>query len=192
MEFVRGRDLRRVIREEGRLPPDRLIGLMGAIADPVDAAHRSGILHRDLKPENILLPVEGVAAKVVDFGIAKAVATETTDGEETLTAAGQPIGTPAYMAPEQLAGAALSPRTDVFALGVIACELLTGELPFGRGTLLEIATRQIRGLATLPALPGDVPPAITDAVLAALSTDAAGRPATASEFAARLLRGATV
>ena len=150
MEYVRGRDLRAVLRAEGPMAPDRVARLLQAIASPVDSAHQLGVLHRDLKPENILLPDSGVGAKVLDFGVAKLIGGEGIAPEnETLTLAGQPIGTPAYMAPEQLAGAPVSTRTDVFALGAIAYELLTGNPPFGRGPLVEIADRQRQGPAPI-------------------------------------------
>ena len=146
MEYVRGRDLRAVLRADGPMAPDRVTRLLRAIAAPVEAAHALGVLHRDLKPENILLPEGDVGAKVLDFGVAKLLGGDGTAPEnETLTLAGQPIGTPAYMAPEQLAGASVSTRTDVFALGAIAYELLTGAPPFGRGPLVEIATRHRTG-----------------------------------------------
>ena len=107
---------------------------MTGICAAVDAAHAAGVLHRDLKPENILLPEGRSVAKVLDFGIAKTRGRRRRRGhDDTLTAAGMPIGTPAYMAPEQLAGTTVTPRTDVFSLGVLAYELVTGELPFGRG-----------------------------------------------------------
>ena len=146
MEFVRGRDLRSLVKE-GAQPAGVVTPLLAGIAEAVEAAHRMGVLHRDLKPENILLPEQAtVVAKVLDFGIAKAIVDSSgrTEGAAVtnFTTAGQPIGTPAYMAPEQLTGSATSERTDVYALGVIGYELLTGELPFGRGSFVDIAMRQ--------------------------------------------------
>ncbi len=185
MEFVRGRDLRSVLRDEGPLTAERVASLLRAIAPPVEAAHRQGVLHRDLKPENVLLPDDGVAAKVLDFGIAKLVASEGADENDTLTLAGQPIGTPAYMAPEQLAGAAVSTRTDVFALGAIAYELLTGVPPFGRGPLVDIATRHRTGPPPIDR--DDVPAAMEDAIRAALAADATERPESATLFASALV-----
>ncbi len=185
MEYVRGRDLRAVLRADGPMAPDRVTRLLRAIAAPVDAAHALGVLHRDLKPENILLPDGDVGAKVLDFGVAKLLGSDGTMQEnETLTLAGQPIGTPAYMAPEQLAGASVSTRTDVFALGAIAYELLTGTPPFGRGPLVEIATRHRSGPG--PIEREDVSPTMADAITRALSMDAAVRPVSATAFALSL------
>ncbi len=185
MEYVRGRDLRAVLRADGPMAPDRVTRLLRAIAAPVEAAHALGVLHRDLKPENILLPDGDVGAKVLDFGVAKLLGSDGTAPEnETLTLAGQPIGTPAYMAPEQLAGASVSTRTDVFALGAIAYELLTGTPPFGRGPLVEIATRHRTGPG--PIEREDVSPTMAEAITRALSVDAAVRPASATAFALSL------
>jgi predicted Ser/Thr protein kinase len=184
MEYVRGRDLRAVLREGPRPDAARVAALLAAIAESVDAAHRQGILHRDLKPENILLPDDGVLAKVLDFGVAKVVGGDTSVREETLTAAGQPIGTPAYMAPEQLAGTEVTARTDIFALGVMGYEMLTGELPFGRGPLLDIATRHHKGAPPIPR--GDLPGALIDTVMQALSVQPDARPPSARAFALSL------
>jgi tRNA A-37 threonylcarbamoyl transferase component Bud32 len=189
MEYVHGRDLRATLRGDGPLPPSRVAELMLSIAGPVDAAHRQGILHRDLKPENILLPEDGEAAKVLDFGVAKLVSADENDQDDneasdTLTLAGQPIGTPSYMAPEQLAGSRVSRKTDVFALGVMAYELLTGVPPFGRGPLVEIATRQRTGAGPIERT--DVPAVMAAAIARALSPNPDERPDSATAFAASL------
>jgi serine/threonine-protein kinase len=190
MELVRGEDLRRVLQREGRLEPERALRILGAACAAIEAAHQEGVLHRDLKPENILLPGGAVDAKVLDFGVAKLVAepaarveAERSDVHTTLTVAGMIIGTPAYMAPEQLGAAAPGPRTDVFALGVIAYEMLTGELPFGRGTLTEVVLAQARGARPLRDLDATIPAAIDAAVMRALSMDPDARPASAHAFA---------
>jgi eukaryotic-like serine/threonine-protein kinase len=186
MEFVRGRDLRSLVTE-GPLRPDVAIRLLQAIAAPIEAAHKQGILHRDLKPENILLPEEGVDAKVLDFGIAKVLSAPTESESQTvatLTAFGQPLGTPAYMAPEQLAGEEMTARTDVYALGVIGYELVTGRLPFGRGSFLEIAMRQQKGAPTLEG--HELPGGLVATIGAALSADPAARPPSAAAFAMRV------
>ena len=190
MEFVRGRDLRSLVKE-GAQPAGR--GRRRCLRESpsaVEAAHRMGVLHRDLKPENILLPEQAtVVAKVLDFGIAKAIVDSSgrTEGAAVtnFTTAGQPIGTPAYMAPEQLTGSATSERTDVYALGVIGYELLTGELPFGRGSFVDIAMRQQQRVE----LSGPIfREPLRQTVLAALSTDPAGRPATRARVRGRAAR----
>ena len=186
MELVRGEDLRRVLQREGRLEPQRAIAILSSVCAAIDAAHRDGVLHRDLKPENILLPGGEMAAKVLDFGVAKVMAdrAEPAAGAEAgtmVTAAGMLVGTPAYMAPEQFHGSAPDARTDVFSLGVIAYEMLSGELPFGRGSLADVVLSQARGVRPMPA--GDVPPSLDLAVRAALETDPARRPPTAQAFA---------
>jgi predicted Ser/Thr protein kinase len=184
MEFVKGHDLRTLLRSERRLEPVRTARLMRAVCDGMDVAHRAGVLHRDLKPENIFLPETGVEAKVLDFGIAKVIGDRPlTADHETLTVAGQPIGTPAYMAPEQLTGEMLSPQTDVFSLGVIAFELLTGELPFGRGSLLDIATRQQEGPPLIDGAALHIPPEVGGVVRAALQVMPGDRPTSPGLFA---------
>jgi predicted Ser/Thr protein kinase len=186
MEFVRGLDLRRVLRAETSLDPDRVVRLLRAVCAGIDTAHAAGVLHRDLKPENIMLPQGGVDAKVLDFGIAKVVGAQRAADHETLTVAGHPIGTPAYMAPEQLAGGDLSIATDVYGLGVIAYEMLTGELPFGRGSLVDIAQRQQKGAPPLDRPERPVAADLQAAVLAALRPSPADRPRSAAAFARSL------
>ena len=189
MELVRGEDLRHVLQREGWLDPERALRILSAVCAAIEAAHREGVLHRDLKPENILLPGGGIEAKVLDFGVAKVIR-EDPGGHETLaadapalvTAAGMIIGTPAYMAPEQLHGITPDARCDIFSLGVIAFEMLTGELPFGRGSLADIVLAQAQGVPTFP--PGRALPAgLEHAVRAALNTDPDKRPPTVQAFA---------
>ncbi len=133
MEFVPGRTLREILADEPRLPPARAANLVYQIAEGLDAAHRISIVHRDLKPDNILVITDeqGVdRSKVVDFGIAKAV-----DGAETqLTRTGMVVGTPEFMSPEQVLGEPLDARSDVYALGLLAYQMLTGVLPFSATT----------------------------------------------------------
>jgi eukaryotic-like serine/threonine-protein kinase len=189
MELVKGEDLRHVLLREGCLEPERALRILAAVCGAMEAAHRQGVLHRDLKPENILLPGRGVDAKVLDFGVAKVVrenrpAHETlaADAPTLVTAAGMIIGTPAYMAPEQLRGLAPDARCDIFSLGVVAFEMLTGELPFGRGSLADIVLAHARGVPAFPErrrLPSD----LEHAILAALETDPEKRPPTVQAFA---------
>jgi len=185
MELVRGEDLRRVLQREGRLEPQRALPILVTVCAAIEAAHREGVLHRDLKPENILLPGGDLAAKVLDFGVAKVMADDRRDGQAAdsatiLTAAGMIVGTPAYMAPEQFHGGGADARTDVFSLGVIAYEMLSGELPFGRGSLAEVVMAQARGVRPMRA--GSVPASLDRAVRAALESDPDRRPATPLAF----------
>jgi len=194
MELVRGEDLRRVLHREGRLDTARAVRIATAVCGAIEAAHHQGVLHRDLKPENILLPGGDVEAKVVDFGVAKLL--EDRGGEvaaepqATLTVAGTIVGTPAYMAPEQLRADTPDARTDVFALGVIAYEMLCGELPFSRGSLTDVILAQARGAQPLQERNPALPPAVDRAILQALSLSPDERPATAQAFAAALAQAA--
>ncbi len=192
MELVRGEDLRRVLQREGSLDTARAARILSAVCHAIEAAHREGVLHRDLKPENILLPGSGeVEAKVLDFGVAKLVgesSEETKAGHDpTLTAAGSIIGTPAYMAPEQLRGATPDHRTDVFALGVIAYEMISGELPFSRGSLADVILAQDRGARRLSAAAA-VPAPLDRVVMSALDMDPRRRPPSPQEFASALVQ----
>ena len=182
MELVKGNDLRHELVREGRLEPERVSRILSAICGAMAAAHGDGVLHCDLKPENVLLPDEGVEAKVLDFGVAKAIGADTGArarrrgaGNRSAATVDEPIiGTPAYMAPEQLRGESPDARTDVFSLGVIAYEMLVGDLPFGGGSVGEVVLAQARGLPPggVESLPGP----LSRAVRAALALDADRRP----------------
>lgn len=128
-ELVRGRTLREELAE-GPLSPDVLRRTLLDVADALAAAHTHGIVHRDLKPENIMRAPDG-RAKILDFGLARVTAGGLGTTRTHLTQAGAAVGTPGYMSPEQLSGGAIDARTDVFAFGVLAAELATGEHPFG-------------------------------------------------------------
>jgi serine/threonine-protein kinase len=177
-----------VLQREGWLEPDRALAILNAVCGAMEVAHREGVLHRDLKPENILLPGGPVVAKVLDFGVAKVVREDIGDREtiaadgSLITAAGMIVGTPAYMAPEQLRGLAPDARCDIFSLGVIAFEMLTGELPFGRGTLADIVLAHARGVPAFPRK-HDVPASLEHAIRAALEPDPDRRPLSVHAFA---------
>ena len=185
MELVRGEDLRHVLQREGRLEVPRTLRILTAVCSAIEAAHRQGVLHRDLKPENILLPAREVEAKVFDFGVAKVIEDHadqgTTVGGSLVTAAGMIVGTPAYMAPEQLHGLAVDARTDIFSLGVIAFEMMTGDLPFGRGTIADIVLAHAHGLPQR--LNHGLPPDLERTIRSALSRDPDKRPPSAHAFA---------
>ena len=133
MEFVEGRTLKQVLRDDGALPLERAAALLLQVAAGLDAAHRAGIVHRDLKPDNVLVTRDAAGreqVKLVDFGIAKAVGA----GERSLTRTGFVVGTPEYMSPEQLVGEAVDARSDVYALAVLAYQLVSGHMPFDAST----------------------------------------------------------
>ncbi|HXG54097.1 MAG TPA: serine/threonine-protein kinase [Vicinamibacterales bacterium] len=142
-ELVRGHTLREELGS-GPLPTDRLRSTLIDIADALAAAHARGIVHRDLKPENVIRGIDG-QVKVLDFGLARMAGRDSEPGVTQLahlTEAGAVVGTPGYMAPEQLSGGIIDARTDVFAFGVLAAELATGEHPFGASSAAVMA--QIR------------------------------------------------
>ncbi|MGH7199817.1 MAG: serine/threonine-protein kinase, partial [Planctomycetaceae bacterium] len=123
MEFVPGRSLQRTLDHEGRLPPVRATVLATGIAEGLSAAHQAHIIHRDLKPDNVLITMQGVP-KIGDFGLAKRILTEDRSIGNCL------VGTPNFMAPELLAGEPATPASDVYALGVCYCLMLSGRYPF--------------------------------------------------------------
>ena len=182
MELVKGHDLRHELVREGRLDPERAGRILAAICDAMATAHGEGVLHCDLKPENVLLPDEGVEAKVLDFGVAEAIGVGTGarvgpqsgDSRGPAPVEEPTVGTPAYMAPEQLRGDRPDGRTDVFSLGVIAYEMLVGDLPFGGGSAAEVVLAQTRGIP--PAGLETLPEPLARAIRAALSLDPDRRP----------------
>jgi serine/threonine-protein kinase len=155
MERLHGRGLDRLITEEAPLPPARAVHLCLQIADALAAAHRAGVIHRDLKPSNVMVLAEPVGrdhVKVLDFGIARSLAGDHT----TLTPLGDLFGTPAYVSPEMARGAPCGPRSDLYALGLVAYELLAGRRPFPAAPTALAAALQ--HLTETPApLPDDVP-----------------------------------
>ncbi|HWA56412.1 MAG TPA: serine/threonine-protein kinase, partial [Gemmatimonadales bacterium] len=141
MPYIEGESLRVRLVREGRLAPAEVIRILTDVADALAYAHRKGIVHRDIKPDNILL--SGRHALVTDFGVAKAVAASGPGGSGTLTV-GVALGTPAYMAPEQATAAPdLDQRVDIYALGVVAYELLTGTTPFTGSSAQALLTAHV-------------------------------------------------
>ena len=135
MEFVRGEDLKSLIRRTRHLAPGTAVSIALQIAEGLAEAHKLGIVHRDLKPQNIMIDKEG-NAKIMDFGIARSLQTQGLTGENAI------IGTPEYMSPEQVEGKETDPRSDIYALGVILFEMLTGRVPFESDTALGVALKQ--------------------------------------------------
>ncbi|HET7236113.1 MAG TPA: BTAD domain-containing putative transcriptional regulator, partial [Actinomycetota bacterium] len=151
MRYLSGGSLRRRLEEGGRIPSAELAGLVDQVAQALSSAHRQGIVHRDVKPENVLLDTDG-NAYLSDFGIAK----DVSDPRATTTG---PTGTPVYLSPEQIRGEPVSPRTDVYALGVLIYEGLTGGRPFIDGSIASLLHKNLSEplpsvLETDPRLPG--------------------------------------
>src|SRR5215470_18922213 len=148
MEYVEGDALSRTLNRVGRLTPARTMALVAQAADALHAAHEIGVVHRDVKPGNLLVRPNGTLV-LTDFGIARSA------GAAQLTAAGSVLGTAAYISPEQASGRVATPVSDVYALGVVAYQCLSGHRPFEGDNPLEIAMKHVRDQA--PPLPSDIP-----------------------------------
>src|SRR5438445_1274128 len=174
MEYVRGHNLRTLLSEYGRLQPLQVVEIAAQVLSALDHAHGHGIVHRDVKPENILIAREGTV-KVADFGLARAFADASiSQAEGTVT------GTVQYLAPEQIQGAPADPRTDLYALGVVMFECLTGRSPFSGETSLSIAYQHLTARVPAPSsLVPTVPPVLDLAVRHATEKDRADRPQSA-------------
>ncbi|MGK3963822.1 serine/threonine-protein kinase [Sorangium sp. So ce118] len=179
MELLDGLTLGALIRREGRLSPGRAASLLEGIADALDAAHAAGITHRDLKPENIFVATEKGGRyfpKLLDFGVAK-LADEALAHK---TATGVAVGTPAYMSPEQVRGKAVDHRSDIYALGVIAHEMLTGTLLFQADSAMDVMMMHLLNEPPRASSAcADLPPELDAPVLAMLAKRAQDRPPSA-------------
>jgi serine/threonine-protein kinase len=191
MEYVAGRSLGKVIAEEFPLSEQRVVHIAAQILAALAEAHAAQILHRDLKPENVMLEArrdEADSVKVLDFGIAKIQL--PGDGRGTLTQAGLVCGTPGYMSPEQWSGEQLDARSDLYSVGVILYEMLTGKLPFEAETPMEMVRKHLTERPLPPSqrrADGEVSPDLEALVMRALSAKPADRPASAEEMRADLL-----
>src|SRR4051794_40437312 len=165
MEYVDGQSCAEILRDEGHLGPDEAVDILTQACRGLDYAHRNGVVHRDVKPGNLLRNRDGVV-KLADFGIAKAA--EQSD----ITKVGSVLGTAAYLSPEQARGEAAGPASDLYALGVVAYQLIAGRLPYEASSLTDLARlQQSSPPPRLDELEPDVPPALAAAVLRALSGD---------------------
>ena len=179
MEFVEGRTLSEALEEEGRFSPERAVHIAADICDVLAEAHAIGIVHRDLKPSNIMLNERGVC--VLDFGVAKVLAT-SADATHThaTTGSGVIVGTPRYMSPEQCLGQKIGARSDLYSLGVLLYEMLTGRPPFTDPLASAVLVKQATALPPpLPKLRHDVPRALSLAVHTLLAKRPDDRPANA-------------
>lgn len=184
MEYVEGPNLRDLMAA-GPLSVREALGLTAQILRPLGAAHRAGLVHRDIKPENVLLPADGSVAKVADFGLARAVT------EATQTTTGNVLGTVAYLAPELITSGTSSPRADLFSVGIIVYELLTGEQPFAADAPIQIAFRNVHEDIPSPsALVPDLPAEVDELVSALTQRDPELRPRNADEALALLRKTA--
>jgi serine/threonine-protein kinase len=175
MEYVEGDALSRTLSRVGRLTPARTMALVAQAADALQAAHANGIVHRDVKPGNLLVRPNGTLV-LTDFGIARSAMV----GQ--LTVAGSVLGTASYISPEQASGAVATAASDVYALGVVAYQCLSGHRPFEGATPIEIAMKHVRD--TPRPLPADIPPQVRAIVDRALAKDPAARWPTAAAMAA--------
>ena len=184
MEAVHGRTLHEVLTTDGPLPVGQAVAVAADVCDVLDAAHRAGIVHRDIKPGNILISVSG-RTRVFDFGIAR------VDGLSALTQVSTVIGTPAYVSPEQAAGGEAGPGSDLYAVGCVLTEMLTGSPPFAAETPVAVLYRHIHDPAPAPsASRPDVTPDLDRVVLHLLAKDPADRPPGAAAARAELLAAA--
>jgi len=179
MEWVEGRELRKVIRQNGKLPAPRAIGITIGICRALDYIHSHGVVHRDLKPENIMVDDED-RTKLIDFGIAgRAGARQLTFGSLS-----QIMGTPEYISPEQVSGKAGDARSDIYAMGVMLYEMLTGKTPFrGSNPFAVMNDRLVNNPIPPRELDPEISPALQEVIYRALRRDHAGRYATAGAFA---------
>lgn len=180
MELVRGESLDRMLERLGPLPPERVAYLVDRVLSAVDHAHLSGIVHRDIKPANVMVTASG-AIKIMDFGVA------LIRGAEPGGAAGGMVGTPAYMAPEQILGHEVDGRADLYAVGVMFYRLLTGKFPFNADTMEDMLRKQLSDLPTPLGHHRDgLPDWCEGIVQRALAKSPADRFQTAAEFRSAL------
>jgi serine/threonine-protein kinase len=180
MELVPGADLAKLLAERHRLPAEEVVDIAGQVCAALSAAHRAGVVHRDIKPGNVIVGPDG-HVKVTDFGIARAL------GEAPLTQTGSVMGTAQYLPPEQSTGQPATPASDLYSLGVLIYQMLTGEVPFTGDSPVAVAVRHLSEDVPAPsaAVP-DVPAALDHVVARATAKRPEDRYATADEMAAAL------
>src|SRR5947209_116290 len=175
MEFVEGRDLRTILTERGKLPPEEAAGIIAQVCRALDAAHSEGVVHRDLKPQNIMLDKQGKVT-VMDFGIARSMETPG------MTQTGVLVGTPEYMSPEQAKGEEADARSDLFSLGIIFYELLTGKSPYRASSAVAMLVKRAQERAVPPVREDpSIPRDLSDVAVKCLETDPQRRYQSAQE-----------
>jgi serine/threonine protein kinase len=176
MEYIEGQSCAEILRDDGWLDVEEAVSIIEQACEGLHYAHRHGVVHRDVKPGNLLRAREG-EVKLADFGIAKA--TE----QSSITQVGSVLGTAAYLAPEQARGEEAGPRADLYALGVVAYQLISGRLPYEATSLTELALKQQQEAPpTLDTLVAAVSPELADAIAIALALDPRERYATAQDM----------
>ena len=182
MEYVEGRDLKDVLKGEGRILPERAAEIAAEICAALQFAHRHNLVHRDIKPHNVFITSLG-QVKVMDFGIAR----EGNGGGMTQT--GVVMGTPQYISPEQAQGLQVDGRSDIYSLGVVLYEMLTGRVPFDDPSPVTVAYKQVREDPIPPSvIDPEIPPTVEAIVMKAMAKNPANRFQTAQEMKADLLR----
>jgi serine/threonine-protein kinase len=185
MEYIRGQSAAEILRERSILPVSEALAIVSHACRGLDYAHRNGVVHRDIKPGNLLRSEEGIV-KVADFGIAR-----NLGDESSITQVGSVLGTAAYLAPEQAHGEEAGPRADLYGLGVVTYQALSGRLPYEAQSLTELALKQQREAPPLlNQLNPDVTPQLAAAVDRALALDPRDRFASAEEMRQALADGA--
>jgi serine/threonine-protein kinase len=185
MEFVRGTPLRDLLKSENRFPVERAVRLMRGICAGVGSAHRQGVIHRDVKPENILVVApdddfEVESVRVVDFGLAKLLA------DAGAASSGAVVGTPFYMSPEQCLGEPLDARSDVYGLGTMFYEMLSGKRPFEAETVSGVINRHLQEPPPPLAESLGIPRRVSIGIMHALAKDPDDRPQSATELARQM------
>jgi len=177
MELVVGQPLSQIIADRAPLSAQETASLLVQAASALEAAHQGGVVHRDIKPANILITADGTV-KLTDFGIARAI------DAAPLTQTGQVLGTAQYLSPEQALGRSATASSDIYSLGVVGYEMLTGKRPFDSGTAVATALAHVNQAP--PPLPATIPSGVRDVIGAALAKDPADRPASAAAMAEAL------
>jgi eukaryotic-like serine/threonine-protein kinase len=196
MEMLLGHTLAEEIADKHRLTLGRAVEVLVPVCGVLEAAHRIGLVHRDIKPSNVFLHQEdgGEVVKVVDFGLAKMVRDDFDTEQRKLTMTGRIVGAPVYMAPERLGSRTSDTSSDVYSVGVVAYEMLTGQTPFkdsGENLVrLLMAHLQERPLPVGELVPG-LPSGVSEVVMSTLATDPSERP-TIALFASRLAAAAGI